>query len=144
MTTSVHDRLKARWAKTGGGPEIEARLKAAKAELARRAKVVKAKARGVTLPPNVAAPISDPQTPDRTGETGGPDDSSELPPPPPISVEAVIEEARRETAQEIQVAIHEGNAPAWARGVDPDDEDAWLGKEAPANGEFILICTSAI
>jgi len=60
MTTSVHDRLKARWAKTGGGPELEARLKAAKAELARRAKVVKAKARGVTLPPNVAAPISDP------------------------------------------------------------------------------------
>ena len=127
MTTSVHDRLKARWAKTGGGPELEARLKAAKAELARRAKVVKAKARGVTLPPNVAAPISDPvQTPDRTGETGGPDDSPELPPPPPISVEAVIEEARRETAQEIQVAIHEGNAPAWARGVDPDDEDEEL------------------
>ena len=38
MTTSVHDRLKARWAKTGGGPELEARLKAAKAELRRRGK----------------------------------------------------------------------------------------------------------
>lgn len=117
--TSVQDRLKARWAKTGGGPELEERLKAAKAELARRDKVVKAKALGVTLPDKVAAPVVDPKTPERTGD--GQADSST--PPPPISVEAVIEEARRKTIAEVEAAIKQGEAPAWARGVDSEDED---------------------
>ena len=96
----MQDRLKARWAKTGGGPELEERLKAAKAELARRDKVVKAKALGVTLPDKVAAPVVDPKTPERTGDGQG--DSST--PPPPISVEAVIEEARRKTIRSFLAA----------------------------------------
>lgn len=39
--TTTADRLRARWAKQGGGPELEQRLLAAKEELARREKVAK-------------------------------------------------------------------------------------------------------
>ena len=61
-TTSTADRLRARWAKQGGGPELEARLRAAKEELARREKCAMAKARGVTLPDTLHEPVADPTT----------------------------------------------------------------------------------
>lgn len=65
-TRTTADRLKARWAKQGGGPELEARLRAAKEELARRAKVSMAKARGVQLPEKLHSPVADPTDPPAT------------------------------------------------------------------------------
>ena len=62
MAPTTADRLKARWSKQGGGPELEARLKAAKEELARREKLAMAKARGVKLPEKLHRPVLDPTT----------------------------------------------------------------------------------
>ena len=55
-------RLRRRWAKRGGGPELERRLKAAEAELARRANVETAERRGVRVPETSRVPVSDPTT----------------------------------------------------------------------------------
>ena len=56
----IHDRLRARWAKQGGGPEMEARLRAAKEELARREKVARARASGTSLPESMSMRSSTP------------------------------------------------------------------------------------
>jgi hypothetical protein len=53
-------RLRERWAKRGGGPELERRLKAAEAELARRANVRVAERRGVKVPDSKRVPVTDP------------------------------------------------------------------------------------
>ena len=55
-------RLRRRWAKRGGGPELERKLKAAEAELARRADVATAERRGVRVTETSRVPVSDPTT----------------------------------------------------------------------------------
>mmetsp|Transcript_19063 Transcript_19063/g.36419 ORF Transcript_19063/g.36419 Transcript_19063/m.36419 type:complete len:640 (+) Transcript_19063:53-1972(+) len=58
MAKGLEDRLQARWAKKGGGPQIEARLKAMQDELRRREDEERAKCRGVAVPTSKATASS--------------------------------------------------------------------------------------
>ena len=94
-------RLRRRWAKRGGGPELERRLAAAEAELARRANVETAERRGVRVPETSRVPVSDPTTgttprASRRPSIGTAEDASAAPSPPrtPISVDAALADAR--------------------------------------------------
>jgi hypothetical protein len=93
-------RLRRRWAKRGGGPELERKLKAAEAELARRADVATAERRGVRVPETSRVPVSDPTTRNSSPRASTEDSPAAAPRPPPgtpIRVDEVFvaDEARR-------------------------------------------------
>lgn len=147
MTTE--DRLRARWAKRGGGPDLEARLEAMKDELHRREKLAMAKAKGVHVSDNLTRPVTDPsgavrdhrvapapadsnpsgdaarEERKRRGRSGPPaltNDATSEPQQRPISVEAVMEEVRAQAAREAMVAAASGDGPP-AQDADEDDEE---------------------
>jgi hypothetical protein len=119
----IHDRLRARWAKQGGGPEMEARLRAAKEELARREKVARARASGTSLPESMLTPTRDPAT---VAATDAGADASTPPKTPQISVDAIMEEAREEIAKRVERARTEGVREGDPRLIHPDDDDEEL------------------
>ena len=129
-------RLRRRWAKRGGGPELERRLKAAEAELARRANVETAERRGVRVPETSRVPVSDPTTGPTPRASSRPsvgtaEDSAAAPSPPrtPIRVDDVLADARALTRSQTRRAAASdgprsgGIPPAFAPGA-PDDDDS--------------------
>lgn len=78
---SIQERLKARWAKQGSGPAVEARLKAAQEELRRREAEDRARARGVKLPPSKAPPAPPPPRYEEPPATPPPRRPKPAPPP---------------------------------------------------------------
>jgi hypothetical protein len=123
---SVNDRLRARWAKQGGGPEMEARLRAAKEELARREKVARARASGTSLPESMLTPTRDPAAAATDADANADAAAPSTPPPPPISVDAIMEEAKEEITKRIERARMEGVQDGDPRLIDPDDDDEEL------------------
>ena len=157
-------RLRRRWAKHGGGPELERRLKAAEAELARRANVETAERRGVRVPETSRVPVSDPTTGPTPRASSRPsvgtaEDSAVAPSPPrtPIRVDDVLADARALTrSQTRRAAASDGPrsggipnvfAPGALDDDDSDDEtralearchvvaDAFIASASPALGD---------
>lgn len=113
-------RLRRRWAKRGGGPELERRLKAAEAELARRADVATAERRGVRVPETSRVPVSDPTTRNASPRASTEDSTAAAPRPPPstpIRVDEVLADARALTRSQTRRAA--ASAGPHSRGIPP-------------------------
>ena len=135
-------RLRARWQKHGGGPTLEARLKAAEAELSRRANVTVAERRGVRVPDASRVPVADP-TPfgkendhtKRTGDGKPPNYPSSIDPAAALS--AAMKTTRAQTARSAaasNVDPHSigmrGQKPGGGGGDDSSDDEEVLALEA--------------
>jgi hypothetical protein len=123
-------RLRRRWAKRGGGPELERKLKAAEAELARRADVATAERRGVRVPETSRVPVSDPTTRNSSPRASTEDSPAAAPRPPPgtpIRVDEVFADARALTRSQTRRAA--ASAGPHSRGIPPhlalsDDDES--------------------
>ena len=108
--TDLDQRLRQRWAKKGGGPKLEQRLKAAEAELSRRANVQTAERKGVQVPSSSRVPVADPRGLGKENDDTTSSDTISKPSTPsiPIDTDAVIQDALKTTrAQTARAAARE-------------------------------------
>ena len=130
-------RLRRRWTKRGGGPDLERRLAAAEAELARRANVETAERRGVRVLETSRVPVSDPTTGltprvSSRPSMGTAEDSTAAPSLPltpprvPIRVDDALAEARALTRSQTRRAAASDPRnvpPGRMRGLDAKNEN---------------------